>query len=70
MNYEMIYHPAVCIALVLVIGIIIGIVSTIVLMVQENRALAKELDAKNKILNKRDKNFLRDEIQNNKMGAE
>ena len=52
MNYELIYHPAVCIALVLVIGIIIGVISTIVLMIKENRALAKELDAKNKILTK------------------
>ena len=62
MNYEMIYHPAVCIALVLVIGIIIGVISTIVLMIKENRALTKELDAKNKILNKRDKYFLKDDV--------
>ena len=62
MNYELIYHPAVCIALVLVIGIIIGVISTIVLMIKENRVLAKELDAKNKILNKRDKYFLKDDV--------
>lgn len=62
MNYEMIYHPAVCIALVLVIGIIIGVISTIVLMIKENRSLAKELDAKNKILNKRDQFFLKDDV--------
>ena len=62
MNYELIYHPAVCIALILVIGIIIGVISTIVLMIKENRVLAKELDAKNKILNKRDKYFLKDDV--------
>ena len=62
MNYELIYHPAVCIALILVIGIIIGVISTIVLMIKENKALAKELDAKNKILKKRDKYFLKDDV--------
>ena len=62
MNYELIYHPAVCIALVLVIGIIIGVISTIVLMIKENRELSKELDAKNKILNKRNKYFLKDDV--------
>ena len=65
MIYELIYHPAVCIALVLVIGIIIGVISTIVLMIKQNRELTKELDAKNKILNKRDKYFLKDDVQNN-----
>ena len=62
MNYELIYHPAVCIALILVIGIIIGVISTIVLMIKVNRAFTKELDAKNKILNKRDKYFLKDDV--------
>jgi preprotein translocase subunit SecF len=52
MNFEMVFHPALCIALVLVIGIVIGIVSTIVVMIKENRALEEELDVKNKLINK------------------
>jgi uncharacterized membrane-anchored protein YhcB (DUF1043 family) len=62
MNYEMIYHPAVCIALILVIGIIIGVISTIALMIKDNRELEKELDIKNKIINKRDSKFLKNDV--------
>jgi uncharacterized membrane-anchored protein YhcB (DUF1043 family) len=62
MNYEMIYHPAVCIALILVVGIIIGATSTIVLMIKDNRELEKELDIKNKIINKRDSKFLKNDV--------
>lgn len=58
MTYDLLYEPLFCIALTLSIGILIGIISSTICIVKENKALKKELDAKNK----RDNKFLSDEV--------